>query len=164
MKISVILHLHTFCINLSILSFSIFVAAILTDRKEVEKWLKKFPNLNVADIKENPHALPGGSLFKLYKEKHKSLAKDNRKTALAFHGTPEANIDSICQNGYNAGLRSGQAHGPGEYFATTPDISFGYCRGIELLLTPITPPHPAPMFIVNILSVQLSCRGEEDVS
>ncbi|KAI6646716.1 FAD-linked sulfhydryl oxidase ALR-like isoform X1 [Oopsacas minuta] len=104
-------------------------SAILTDRKEVEKWLKTFPNIIVTDIKENPHAHPGGALFKLFKEKYKSLAKDNRNTALAFHGTPEANIDSICQNGYNASLRKGQAHGPGEYFATTPDISLSYCRG-----------------------------------
>ena len=112
------------------LKIYISVAAILTDRKEVEKWLKTFPNLVVTDIKENPHALPGGGLFDLYKEKYKSLAKNNRKTSLAFHGTPEANIDSICQNGYNASLRAGQAHGPGEYFAITPDISFSYCRGI----------------------------------
>ena len=105
------------------------IAAILTPRKEVEKWLGTFPNLKITDVKENPHAQPGGALFNAYKEKYKSLAKGNRKTAMAFHGTVDANIDSICQNGYNPALRRGQAHGPGEYFATSPDVSFSFCRG-----------------------------------
>ncbi|KAI6659810.1 hypothetical protein LOD99_10635 [Oopsacas minuta] len=110
------------------------LAAILTDRKEVEKWLKTFPNLIVTDIKENPHAHPGGALFNLFKEKYESLAKNNRKTALAFHGIPEVNINSICQNGYDASLRCKQAHGPGEYFSTTPDCSLSYCRGREKMM------------------------------
>lgn len=105
------------------------VEGILTSRAEVDKWLKTFPNLKVTDIKENKEAKPGGALFTKFKDKYKKLPAAKRNTIMAFHGTQAANIDNICKNGYNTSLRTGQAHGPGEYFATTPDISLSYCRG-----------------------------------
>ena len=100
----------------------------------MKQWLKQFTNLKVVSLDENDHAKPGGTLFKNFKEKMMSLPKDQRKTCLAFHGTSSNNIQSICQNGYDKSKRSGQSYGEGEYFATTPDISLGYCRGGKKML------------------------------
>ena len=100
----------------------------------MKNFLKKFTNLKVTDMKENPAAMPGGELFKRFKQKWDSLPKNQRTTCLAFHGTAETNISSICQNGYDPKLRSGQVHGAGEYFATTPDIPVSYCKGGKRML------------------------------
>ena len=83
----------------------------------------------MVSLKENDHAKPGGTLFNRFKNAFDSLPKQHQTTCLAFHGTAEKNIQSICANGYDPKLRSGQAYGAGEYFATTPDVSLAYCRG-----------------------------------
>ncbi len=88
----------------------------------------------MVDRKENDAAKPGGELFRRYKAKWQSLPQDQRKTCLAFHGTAESNVDSICKNGYDKSKRAGQAYGPGEYFAKSPGISLGYCRGKKIIL------------------------------
>ena len=108
---------------------------LLTSRAEVEKWLKQFTNLKVVKITENDHAKPpDGQLFKKFKSKALSLPKDQRRTCLAFHGTSSTNINSICTNGYDPSRRRGQSYGAGEYFATTPDTPFTYCRGGKQML------------------------------
>lgn len=108
---------------------------LLTPRSKVDAFLRQFPQLNVVKLEENDQAKPGGTLYERYKAKALSMPKDQRKTCLAFHGTPEQNIPSICKNGYDPTKRSGQAYGPGEYFAATPDISLSYCRsGKKMLL------------------------------
>eukprot|EP00931_Biecheleriopsis_adriatica_P033445 TRINITY_DN19409_c0_g3_i1.p1 TRINITY_DN19409_c0_g3~~TRINITY_DN19409_c0_g3_i1.p1 ORF type:complete len:1373 (-),score=316.79 TRINITY_DN19409_c0_g3_i1:99-4079(-) len=43
-----------------------------------------------------------------------------------FHGTPDVNIFSIVENGFDAKRRAGQAFGAGEYFAKNPEVSKGY--------------------------------------
>ena len=101
---------------------------------EVEKFLKTFSDLKVESIGENPHAKPGGVLYKKFIAAKNSLPKDSQQTCLAFHGTAEANIDSICASGYDSSKRSGQAYGPGEYFATTPSVSLSYCSGGKKML------------------------------
>ena len=55
-------------------------------------------------------------------------------TILAFHGTAEVNIQSICNNGYDPSRRKGQALGPGEYFAVSPNTPLGYCSGGKKIL------------------------------
>ena len=119
---------------LKVLSCSSYTARILTARPEVDKFLKKFSNLKVVSIKENDHAKPGGALFNKFKNAMMALPANQRNTCLAFHGTAERNIDSICQNGYDPKLRSGQAYGAGEYFATAPDTPMGYCKGGKKML------------------------------
>jgi len=110
-------------------------ARILTSYSEVQNFLNKFKNLTVVSIDENPDAkAPGGKLFQRFKSKMLSLPNHQRNTCLAFHGTSEKNISSICQNGYDPKLRSGQAYGAGEYFATTPDIPLSYCKGGKKML------------------------------
>ena len=107
---------------------------MLKSRSEVDNYLKQFSNLTVTKVEENSHAKPGGALFNKFKNKYLSLPKHQRKTQLAFHGTPEANIQSICTNGFDPSKRSGQAYGPGEYFAVSPGIPMGYCGGSKKLL------------------------------
>ena len=109
-------------------------ARILTSDAEVKKFLNKFPKLKVTSMVENPAAKPGGELHKRFKQRWDSLPTNQRTTCLAFHGTADANISSICQNGYNPKLRKGQAYGAGEYFATTPDIPLSYCKGGKRML------------------------------
>ena len=100
----------------------------------VKKFLATFSNLTVIDISENLHAKKGGALYKKFITARNNLAPSNRKTCLAFHGTSESNITNICANGYDPSRRNAQAYGPGEYFATTPDTSIGYCQGGKKLL------------------------------
>ena len=45
---------------------------------------------------------------------------------LGFHGTPSGNIPAILENGLDPLLRELQAHGPGEYFATSPYKALKY--------------------------------------
>lgn len=51
-----------------------------------------------------------------------------------FHGTPACNVLAIAKNGFDAGRRSGQVYGAGEYFAKCPNVSKGYCRGDGYML------------------------------
>merc|ERR1719223_955549 len=51
-----------------------------------------------------------------------------------FHGSNPQNYLSIVQNGFRSDLRSGQVFGSGEYFAKSPSVSVGYCRGGEYML------------------------------
>lgn len=51
-----------------------------------------------------------------------------------FHGSPACNVLAIVQNGFDAGRRSGQAYGAGEYFAKCPEVSKAYCRGDSYMI------------------------------
>jgi hypothetical protein len=54
---------------------------------------------------------------------------------LAFHGTPEANVDSICKHSLDPARRAGQAMGKGEYFGLNFLTSLRYCRrGTKMLV------------------------------
>ena len=134
---------------------------------EAKKFLKR---LMYTDIKENVHSMPGEALYKKFKAARDNLPVADRKTVLAFHGSPEQNIDSICVNGYNSSLRYGQAYGPGEYFSTSAATSIHYCNGgnrllvNELLLGQVNthhtqyghiivmklPAHDLPRFIITL--------------
>ena len=112
-----------------------FCPAVLKSRDEVDVYLKSFGSiLTVVDIKENDHAKPDGALYKKFVAARDSLPVSDRKTCLAFHGTADTNIDSICKNGYDPLRRCGQARGPGEYFATTPSTPLGYVQGGKRIL------------------------------
>lgn len=88
----------------------------------------------MVSLTENDNAKPGGQLFNRFKSAYDGLPKHHRKTCLAFHGTAENNIQSICSKGYDPKLRSGQAYGAGEYFAVKPDIPLSYCKGGKKML------------------------------
>ena len=133
-KIYPIVMVRALHVDIIVAHFPVTVAKILTPRREVDKYLQKFGNLQVVKIEENPHAKEGGALFNKFKDRYQSLPKNQRTTQLAFHGTSEANIPSICANGYDPSRRAGQACGPGEYFALSPNTSMGYCRGGKKML------------------------------
>ena len=108
---------------------------ILTKRDAVDRFLKQFSStLRVVNLIENQSAKPGGRLFQRFQSAWRNLSANQRQTILAFHGTPEQNIQSICNNGFDPTKRSGQACGPGEYFAKTPGVPMGYCRGGKKML------------------------------
>ena len=108
---------------------------ILTKRDGVDRFLKQFSaTLRVVNLVENQSAKPGGNLFRRFQSAWRRLGTGQRQTILAFHGTPEANIHSICTNGFDPARRSGQAYGPGEYFAKTPGTPMGYCQGGKKML------------------------------
>ena len=110
-------------------------ARLITKEDQVKKWLATFSNLKIIRMEDNIHAKPpNGALYKRFQAKAQSLPSNQRKTCLAFHGTSAHNVTSICQNGYDPGWRRGQAYGPGEYFATTPDISMGYCCAAKKMI------------------------------
>lgn len=100
----------------------------------MQKFLGQFSNLQVVSLDENVHAKQGGQLFNRFKNAFDSLPRHQQKTILAFHGTAETNIQSICSRGYDPSLRRGQAYGPGEYFATKPDTPLSYCSGGKKML------------------------------
>ena len=48
------------------------------------------------------------------------------KGFFAFHGTAPVAIKPICNEGFDPKRRSGQVHGPGEYFGVTSTVSHSY--------------------------------------
>lgn len=91
-------------------------------------------NFTEVVISENVHAKPGNVLYKKFIAARNGLPLQHRNTCLAFHGTPEENIPSICKNGYDSSKRNKQQHGTGEYFAATPEIPLQFCKGANKIL------------------------------
>ncbi|KAL9188919.1 hypothetical protein ACHAXT_011409 [Thalassiosira profunda] len=89
-------------------------------------------------VEVNPHLLKSG-LYAPFVEEGKRLCaasskegdkgSDDHVVRIVFHGTSEANVESILCNGLDPSLRKGQAHGQGEYFANRPELPISYCRG-----------------------------------
>ena len=98
--------------------------------------MEAFSDLKVIKITENPSAMPpNGALFQKFQSAWKKLPSGQRNTILAFHGTAEGNIQSICNNGYDPSKRKRQAKGAGEYFAVTPVTPKGCSKiGKKMLL------------------------------
>ena len=88
--------------------------------------------LAATDVAMNPHSLPGTPLYERFFAAWAQVP--NKSMRLVFHGTSEENIDAICAEGLDPKRRRGQALGPGEYFAGTPGVSLGYCKGGRKML------------------------------
>ena len=82
----------------------------------------------ITGIQMNPYSYPGENLFEAFVAGYK-LARNTKRIELKFHGTPEVNVDSICENGLDPSKRSGQVYGEGEYFGGCVADSLAYCRG-----------------------------------
>ena len=106
-----------------------------------------FWGLQAVAIEHNPESMPGSTLYKRFIEAFRGQHTAERavpstqpaaprqpQLMLGFHGTPEHNIAPILREGLDANRRRGQAHGPGEYFATHAWRSLPYCRGGKRLL------------------------------
>ncbi|KAH8075247.1 ADP-D-ribose binding protein [Aureococcus anophagefferens] len=109
---------------------------VLADqRKGIRSWLATHARgLRVVHVEENRHARPGQPLYNRFVTAWERVQDQTVK--LVFHGTAEANIGAILRNGLDPRRRSGQAHGPGEYFAGEKNsaISVAYCRGGKKML------------------------------
>ena len=79
----------------------------------------------------NAHAAAGEPLYERFLT---AWVETDMKVKLCFHGTAEANVDVICQNGLDPQRRRGQAFGKGEYFADDATISLPYCKGGKVML------------------------------
>ncbi|CAF2702150.1 unnamed protein product [Rotaria sp. Silwood2] len=67
----------------------------------------------IGQIDENPYL----------EKQYKSL-----KRVFAYHGTVSQAMVPICQIGFDPKRRSGQVHGPGEYFGVVAKMSHGYSQ------------------------------------
>ena len=109
---------------------------VLADqRRNIRAWLATHARgLRVVHVEENRHARPGQPLYNRFVTAWERVQDQTVK--LVFHGTAEANIGAILRNGLDPRRRSGQAHGPGEYFAGEKNsaISVAYCRGGKKML------------------------------
>eukprot|EP01105_Mastigella_eilhardi_P013094 TRINITY_DN297_c0_g1_i6.p1 TRINITY_DN297_c0_g1~~TRINITY_DN297_c0_g1_i6.p1 ORF type:complete len:2532 (+),score=507.88 TRINITY_DN297_c0_g1_i6:500-8095(+) len=70
-----------------------------------------------------------------------------------WHGSPESAIFSICDKGWDTQRRSGQAHGPGEYFGENSAVSCGYCHGGKFMIVALVLQNPCVTHIQNFCYV-----------
>lgn len=115
-------------------AITILTIAPLISWSKVKKFLERCSSNRKFEVTENVHAKPGGTLYVKFMAAKAALPSKYQSTCLAFHGTPEANIQNICKVGYDANKRKRELHGPGEYFAITPEIPLQYCRGGNKML------------------------------
>ena len=91
--------------------------------------LDKVPTAAVTNItfaRQTPHY---GRFRGLAAAKAKASGDGDFPVIFAFHGTNECNLKSILIDGLDPSLRSGQAHGPGEYFSTDLGTALHYSKG-----------------------------------
>jgi hypothetical protein len=84
-------------------------------------------------FERNVHAVMGNHVFDRFLQASANFP-DMSTLAIVFHGTFERNIPHILRDGLDPKIRSGQAYGVGEYFATEPGLSTSYCRGDKKML------------------------------
>mmetsp|Transcript_8880 Transcript_8880/g.19350 ORF Transcript_8880/g.19350 Transcript_8880/m.19350 type:complete len:569 (+) Transcript_8880:33-1739(+) len=78
----------------------------------------------------NPYSLPGSPQYVTFIQELRS--SQTRRLILAYHGTHEANVESICRDGldkHRRGTANGQAFGPGEYVSPSLGKALSYSRG-----------------------------------
>jgi len=105
-------------------NFDVLEETRVSAKEFAKKWIG---TANLVSVEANPHARVGTPLYNIFAERWQRV--DEKKIVLAFHGTKECNIDSICKYGFNPELRRGQTHGTGEYFGKTFETSRYYCAG-----------------------------------
>ena len=77
-------------------------------RRNVRAFLaSKASSLDIVELKENEHSLPGRPLFARFIQAWANVRDTH--VELVFHGTAEANFDSICATGLDPARRAGQA-------------------------------------------------------
>ena len=105
------------------------------ERWVCEQWAT--PATPIIAVHANPGIARGDPAFERFQRAltQESLDLDREESyVFGWHGTAEANIASICHDGFDVELRKGQQYGPGEYFGWTNGTSIGYCRDGNLLL------------------------------
>jgi len=84
---------------------------------------------SLPQVSLNSMSTPGSSMHSAFLQACRE--HPDFEVEVVFHGTSEANIDSICAFGLDPSKRGahGQAFGPGEYFARDPLISLRHEKG-----------------------------------
>lgn len=86
--------------------------ALAPQRARIRAFLAaKAQVLRVRSCEPNPHSVPGTRLYARFVAARARCA--DKSVQLVFHGTPEANVASICRDGLDPRRRAGQAMGPG---------------------------------------------------
>jgi hypothetical protein len=89
----------------------------------------------ISRIDDNPGLVGGGrAIIKFFNSLEYNSQLDLQRGFYCWHGTSEAAIGPICDEGFDPKRRSGQAHGPGEYFGVDANVSLGYARGSKRLI------------------------------
>jgi len=79
-----------------------------------------------------PASQPGAELYMRFVDE---MARMPQHTlVLAFHGTPEPNVDPIGAHGLDPAMRVGDIRGHGEYFAESIAMALPYMQGARRLL------------------------------
>eukprot|EP00741_Cyanophora_paradoxa_P022818 tig00021518_g22039.t1 len=71
-----------------------------------------------------------------------------------FHGTPQANVASIVQNGFSASHQTNNAYGRGTYFARDPNVAVSYAAKFG---ASVGPKH---IFLCNVL---IGAEGKDSI-
>jgi hypothetical protein len=86
----------------------------------------------LSDFKHLPASQAGAELYTRVVDE---MARMPQHTlVLGFHGTLEANVDSIGANGMDPAMRVGDIRGHGEYFAESIAMALPYMQGARRLL------------------------------
>jgi len=87
---------------------------------------KSWPNMCICWIEKNEN----NALMESYViRKERMIAmrgESNVKEMTLFHGTKEASVDAICQNGFQVSMNRVSAYGKGTYFSPSAQMSNGY--------------------------------------
>ena len=87
---------------------------------------KSWPNMCICWIEKNEN----NALMEFYViRKERMIAmrgESNVKEMTLFHGTKEASVDAICQNGFQVSMNRVSAYGKGTYFSPSAQMSNGY--------------------------------------
>ena len=102
-------------------------------RRDITSFLRRAAaQLEVDKLDPAPAGQPDAPQYSAFREAWERV--QDKRIRLVFHGTPAQNADRIAAEGLDPARRSGQAMGPGEYFATDANTSLGYCRGGTAML------------------------------
>jgi len=73
-------------------------------------------------------------IFEKKREEFRGRGIDD-KPLLIFHGTPQANIESILRNNFDISkIANGRAYGDGVYFSEMPEVSLGFSVDMQSLI------------------------------
>ena len=86
----------------------------------------------LSDFKLLPASQPGAELYTRFVDEMAGMPE--YKLVLGFHGTLEANVDSIAANGMDPAMRVGDIRGHGDYFAESISMALPYMQGARRLL------------------------------
>ena len=79
-----------------------------------------------------PASQPGAELYMRFVDEMACMPQHT--LVLAFHGTPEPNVDPIGAHGLDPAMRVGDIRGHGEYFAESISMALPYMQGARRLL------------------------------